>query len=56
MIYYFLKGVDFSMNFDRKAFSKILIKIKNNYGSINKMAEATGVTSAYISKLIRLMY
>lgn len=44
------------MNFDRKAFSKILIKIKNNYGSINKMAEATGVTSAYISKLIRLMY
>ena len=44
------------MNFDRKAFSKILIKIKNNYGSINKMAEAAGVTSAYISKLIRLMY
>lgn len=44
------------MNFDKKAFSKILIKIKNKYGSINKMAESTGVTSAYISKLIRLIY
>ncbi len=44
------------MNFDKKVFSKILIKIKNNYGSINKMAEATGITSAYISKLIRLIY
>lgn len=49
-------GVDISMNFDKKIFSEILIKIKNTYGSINKMAEKTGITSAYLSKLIRLMY
>lgn len=44
------------MNFDKENFSKILIKIKDSYGSINQMAEKTGITSAYISKLIRLMY
>ena len=44
------------MNFNKKTFSNILVKIKNSYGSINKMSEGTGVTSAYISKLIRLMY
>lgn len=44
------------MNFDKEKFSKILINIKDSYGSINQMAEQTGVTSAYISKLIRLKY
>ena len=44
------------MNFDKENFAKILIKIKDSYGSINQMAEKTGVTSAYLSKLIRLMY
>lgn len=44
------------MKFDKENFSKILIKIKDTYGSINQMAEKTGVTSAYLSKLIRLMY
>ena len=44
------------MNFDKENFSKILIKIKDTYGSINQMAEKTGVTAAYLSKLIRLMY
>lgn len=44
------------MDFDKESFSKILVKIKNSYGSINKMAEKTDVTAAYISKLIRLMY
>ena len=44
------------MNFDKKNFSKILIEIKNSYGSLNQMAEKTGITSAYLSKLIRLMY
>ena len=44
------------MNFDKENFAKILIKIKDTYGSINQMAEKTGVTSAYLSKLIRLMY
>lgn len=44
------------MNFDKENFSKILIKIKESYGSINQMADKTGVTAAYISKLIRLMY
>ena len=43
------------MNFNKKTFSNILVKIKNSYGSINKMSEGTGVTSAYISKLIRKM-
>lgn len=44
------------MKFDKENFSKILTKIKDTYGSINQMAEKTGVTSAYLSKLIRLMY
>lgn len=44
------------MNFNKKDFSKILIKIKDSYGSINKMSEKIGITSSYISKLIRLMY
>lgn len=44
------------MNFDKKIFSEILTKIKNTYGSINKMAEKTEITAAYLSKLIRLMY
>lgn len=44
------------MNFDKENFSKILIKIKDTYGSINQMAEKTGITAAYLSKLIRLMY
>lgn len=44
------------MNFDKEKFSKILTKIKNTYGSINLMADKTGITAAYISKLIRLMY
>lgn len=44
------------MNFDKENFSKILMKIKDTYGSINQMAEKTGVTAAYLSKLIRLMY
>lgn len=44
------------MNFDKEKFSEILVKIKNNYGSINQMAEKTEVTSAYLSKLTRLMY
>lgn len=43
-------------NFDKEKFSEILISIKDSYGSINQMAEKTGVTSAYISKLIRIMY
>lgn len=45
-----------TMKFDKENFSKILIKIKDTYGSINQMADKTGVTSAYLSKLIRLMY
>lgn len=44
------------MNFDKENFSKILIKIKDSYSSLNQMAEKTEVTSAYLSKLIRLMY
>lgn len=44
------------MNFDKVKFSEILVKIKNSYGSINQMAEKSEVTSAYLSKLIRLMY
>lgn len=44
------------MNFDKEDFAKILLKIKDSHGSINQMAEKTGVTSAYLSKLIRLMY
>lgn len=44
------------MKFDKENFSKILLKIKNTYDSLNQMAEKTGVTSAYLSKLIRLMY
>lgn len=44
------------MNFDKKKFSEILIKIKDSYGSINQMAEKTQITAAYLSKLIRLMY
>lgn len=44
------------MNFDKENFAKILLKIRDSYGSINQMAEKTGVTSAYLSKLIRLMY
>ena len=51
-----MKGVDFSMDFDKKEFARILLNIKNIYGSINKMAEKTDVTSAYLSKLSRLMY
>lgn len=45
-----------TMKFDKENFSKILMKIKDTYGSINQMADKTGVTSAYLSKLIRLMY
>ena len=44
------------MNFDKINFSKILIQIKDSYGSINQMAEKTDITAAYLSKLIRLMY
>ena len=44
------------MNFDKENFSKILIKIKDSYGSINQMAEKTGITASYLSKLIRQMY
>lgn len=44
------------MNFNKEKFSEILLNIKDSYGSINQMAEKTGVTAAYISKLIRLMY
>ena len=44
------------MNFDKERFSQILLQIKNSYGSINRMAEKSDVTAAYISKLIRLMY
>lgn len=44
------------MKFDKEKFSEILIKIKDSYGSINKMAEKSDITTAYISKLIRLMY
>lgn len=44
------------MNFDKENFSKILTKIKDSYGSINQMADKTGITAAYISKLIRQMY
>lgn len=56
MLYLFTIGVDISMNFDKENFSKILIKIKDSYGSINQMADKTGITAAYISKLIRKMY
>lgn len=52
----FTIGVDILMNFDKESFSQILIQIKDSYGSINKMAEKSDVTAAYISKLIRLMY
>lgn len=44
------------MNFDKENFAKILVKIKNTYGSINKMSEKMGITTAYLSKLIRLKY
>ena len=44
------------MNFDKEKFSKILIEIKDHYGSLNQMADKTEVTAAYLSKLIRLMY
>lgn len=43
-------------NFNKEEFSKILLRIKDTYASLNQMAEKTGVTSAYLSKLIRLMY
>lgn len=44
------------MNFQKEKFSKILKQISDSYGSINKMANKTGVTASYISKLIRLQY
>ena len=44
------------MNFKKEQFAKILKEISNSYGSINKMAQKTGVTASYISKLIRLQY
>ena len=44
------------MNFQKEKFSKILKDISYSYGSINKMANETGVTASYISKLIRLLY
>lgn len=44
------------MNFQKEKFAKILKDISYSYGSINKMANETGVTASYISKLIRLLY
>ena len=44
------------MNFQKEKFSKILKNICDSYGSINKMANKSGVTASYISKLIRLLY
>ena len=44
------------MKFDKEKFSEILVKIKDSYGSINQMAEKANITTAYLSKLIRLMY
>lgn len=44
------------MNFQKEEFSKILKNICDSYGSINKMANKSGVTASYISKLIRLLY
>ena len=44
------------MNFQKEEFSKILRSICDSYGSINKMANKSGITASYISKLIRLLY
>ena len=44
------------MNFQKEEFSKVLKSICDSYGSINKMANKSGITASYISKLIRLLY
>lgn len=43
-------------SFDKKKFAKILDKIKNTYSSLNEMARKSGVTSAYLSRLINEQY
>ena len=42
--------------FNKNKFAEILKDIRDSYGSINKMAIKTGVTTSYISKLIRSLY
>lgn len=44
------------MEFDAKAFSNILKTLCGYYGSINKLANKTGITASYICKLIKLKY
>jgi transcriptional regulator with XRE-family HTH domain len=44
------------MEFDAKAFSNILKTLCGYYGSINKLADKTGITASYICKLIKLKY
>lgn len=44
------------MEFDAKAFSNILKTLCGYYGSMNKLADKTGITASYICKLIKLKY
>lgn len=41
---------------DKEKFAEILFKIKITYLSLNEMAKTINITTAYLSKLIRLMY
>ena len=42
----FQKRGEISMNFQKEEFSKILKNICDSYGSINKMANKSGVTAS----------
>lgn len=44
------------MEFDRKAFSKMLKTLCDYYGSITSFAKKTGITASYICKLMKLKY
>lgn len=44
------------MEFDAIAFSNILKTLCGYYGSINKLADKTGITASYICKLTKLKY
>jgi transcriptional regulator with XRE-family HTH domain len=44
------------MEFDIKAFSNILKTLCDHCGSMNKLANRTGITASYICKLIKLKY
>lgn len=44
------------MKFDMIAFSNILKTLCGYYGSMNRLADKTGITASYICKLIKLKY